>query len=59
MTAALGAGIAVWVLPLADIGLRAWRILYVMPLLALPLTAARRPATAREPPVHRSARRGG
>ena len=40
MTAALGAGICLMVLPVADSGLRAWRILYVVPLLALPLIRA-------------------
>ena len=37
MTGALGAGVALWVLPVADLGVRAWRILYVVPLLMLPL----------------------
>lgn len=37
LTAALGAGMAVWFLPLADLGERAWRILYVLPLAAVPL----------------------
>jgi len=37
MTAALGAGMAVWVLPVADLGEQAWRLLYVLPLAALPL----------------------
>jgi len=37
MTGALGAGMALWVLPVADTGLRAWRILYAVPLLMLPL----------------------
>src|ERR687891_2929368 len=37
MTGALGAGMALWVLPVADLGLRAWRILYVVPLLFVPL----------------------
>jgi MFS family permease len=36
MTTALGAGMALWILPVADIGLRAWRILYVVPLLMIP-----------------------
>jgi len=36
MTAALGAGMAVILLPLADMGLYAWRIIYVVPLLGLP-----------------------
>jgi MFS family permease len=37
MTGALGAGMVLWVLPVADVGLRAWRILYVIPLLFVPL----------------------
>jgi MFS family permease len=37
MTGALGAGMALWVLPVADIGVRAWRILYVIPLVFVPL----------------------
>lgn len=37
MAAALGAGLCVMLLPLADLGDRAWRILYLVPLLALPL----------------------
>jgi MFS family permease len=36
MTAALGAGGAVILLPLADLAPWAWRIIYVVPLLALP-----------------------
>ena len=36
LSAALGAGMAVWVLPVADIDLRAWRSLYLVPLLAVP-----------------------
>ncbi|MGH9228216.1 MAG: MFS transporter [Acidimicrobiales bacterium] len=37
MTGALGAGMALWALPVADVGLRAWRILYVIPLVFVPL----------------------
>jgi MFS family permease len=37
MTGALGAGMALWILPVADVGLRAWRILYVVPLLFIPV----------------------
>ncbi|MEX2659643.1 MAG: MFS transporter [Acidimicrobiales bacterium] len=37
MSAALGAGQCVLFLPLADIGEGGWRILYLLPLLALPL----------------------
>lgn len=36
MAAALGVGMCLWVLPLADLDERAWRLLYVLPLLALP-----------------------
>lgn len=36
MTGALGAGICLWLLPLAEVGPRAWRILFVVPLLFLP-----------------------
>ena len=36
MTGALGAGVALWLLPIADTGVRAWRVLYVVPLLFLP-----------------------
>ena len=37
MTSALGAGISLWILPIADLDERAWRILYLVPLAALPL----------------------
>jgi MFS family permease len=37
MTGALGAGMALWVLPVADVGLRAWRLMYLVPLLFLPV----------------------
>lgn len=37
-TAALGAGIAVMMLWIADIGESTWRILYLVPLLAIPVT---------------------
>lgn len=44
MTAALGAGGAVMLLPLADLGPGTWRIIYAAPMLALPFfwTLARR-----------------
>jgi MFS family permease len=41
MISALGAGMALWILPVADHGLRAWRILYAVPLLAVPLVLRR------------------
>ena len=40
MSAALGAGFCVMALPIADLGDETWRVLYVLPLLALPLLAA-------------------
>ncbi|CAN5746505.1 hypothetical protein BH20ACT2_BH20ACT2_09730 [soil metagenome] len=40
MVGGLGAGMAVWVLPLADLGPAAWRIVYAVPLLALPMIVA-------------------
>ena len=40
MTAALGAGMAVWALPLADLGPGGWRLLYLIPLLAVPAVLA-------------------
>ncbi len=36
MTAALGSGMVVWLLPLADLDERAWRLLYLVPLVAIP-----------------------
>ncbi|CAN5241790.1 hypothetical protein BH20ACT3_BH20ACT3_09590 [soil metagenome] len=37
MTAALGAGMAVVILPVADLGEPAWRLVYVAPLVFLPM----------------------
>lgn len=45
----LGAGMCVWLLPLADTGPDGWRWLYLAPLLALPLVAS----TARHLPESR------
>jgi MFS family permease len=39
MSTALGAGMALWFLPVADAGPRAWRLLYLVPLLFLPIVA--------------------
>lgn len=36
LAAGLGAGMCVWVLPVADVGPEAWRIIYLVPLLSLP-----------------------
>jgi len=49
LSAALGSGMAVWALPLADLGERGWRLIYVIPLLALPFL----PALARRLPETR------
>lgn len=40
MTGALGAGMVLWLLPLVDLDERAWRGLYLVPLLFLPLIRA-------------------
>jgi MFS family permease len=40
MTGGLGAGVCLWLLPVADLDERAWRLLYVFPLLFLPLVVA-------------------
>ncbi|MEA2972018.1 MAG: hypothetical protein QOG82_476 [Actinomycetota bacterium] len=42
MAGGLGAGVCVIALNLADLGTRGWRILYVLPLLALPAIASTR-----------------
>ena len=38
LTGALGSGMAVWLLPLADLGEPAWRLLYLVPLVGIPFT---------------------
>jgi MFS family permease len=53
MTGALGAGMCVWVLPLADTGTRGWRWIYAIALLGLPLLAV----VARRLPESRRFRR--
>jgi MFS family permease len=50
LSAALGSGMAVWALPLADVNERGWRLIYVIPLFAvpfLPLILRRLPETLR------------
>ncbi|MEA2826067.1 MAG: hypothetical protein QOG43_506 [Actinomycetota bacterium] len=42
MAGGLGAGVCVMALNLADLGTRGWRILYLLPLLALPAIASTR-----------------
>ncbi|HVX17575.1 MAG TPA: MFS transporter [Acidimicrobiales bacterium] len=39
MATALGAGMCIWVLPLADLGTAWWRAIYVVPLLGIPFVA--------------------
>lgn len=36
LAAALGAGMAVWVLPVADLDPAAWRVVYIVPLISIP-----------------------
>ncbi|NLV55217.1 MAG: MFS transporter [Acidimicrobiales bacterium] len=58
MAGALGAGVAVWALPLSDIDPRGWRILFLLPLLAVPLVlrvARRLPESQRFVRPHRDA----
>jgi MFS family permease len=40
MTGALGAGMCLWALPLTDIGPDGWRLLYLIPLLGIPVVLA-------------------
>jgi MFS family permease len=61
MSAGLGAGVSVWLLPVADVGDDGWRLLYLVPLLGLPLLAlARRhlPESKRFVAPHAQARMG-
>jgi putative MFS transporter len=37
MTGALGAGAALWLLPIADLSERSWRVLYLVPILFVPV----------------------
>ena len=66
LTAALGSGMAVWLLPLADLGQRSWRLLYVVPLLGIPFArlvlrglpeSARFEAAVERPRAHAHRRR--
>lgn len=62
MSAALGAGMCVWFLPLADVDEGAWRLLFVLPLLALPLLRGLRrtlPESKRFTAAHAAARIAG
>ena len=40
LSAALGSGMVVWVLPVADLDVHAWRVVYALPVLAVPLVLA-------------------
>ncbi|MGH2685868.1 MAG: MFS transporter [Actinomycetota bacterium] len=40
MASGLGAGMCLWVLPVADLGERGWRVVYLVPLLGLVLVRA-------------------
>ena len=58
MTGALGAGMCLWALPLADTGPSGWRVLYVLALLGLPLmvhVSRRLPESRRFTAPHREA----
>lgn len=62
MAAALGAGMCIWVLPVADLGRRGWRVVYVVPLLGLFVVRAvgrRLPETRRFERPHVEAALGG
>ena len=55
MSAALGAGVVVWLQPVSDLAPWAWRLLFAFPLVAL---AAARPLLRRLPESRRFERRG-
>jgi MFS family permease len=62
MTGALGAGSVLWLLPLVELDERAWRLLYLVPLLFLPLvklTAPLLPESRRFVRRHATARFSG
>ena len=62
MSAGLGAGMVLWLLPLVELDERAWRLLYVMPLVFLPLvriTAPLLPESRRFVRRHATARFAG
>ena len=58
MTGALGAGMCLWALPLADLGDGGWRALYVIPMLGVPVmvhVGRRLPESRRFTTPHREA----
>lgn len=62
LAAGLGAGMVLWVLPIVDVDERAWRVLYVLPLIFLPLirrTARLLPESRRFVRAHARARFAG
>ncbi len=62
MAAGLGAGMVLWILPLVELDERAWRLLYVVPLVFLPLvriTAPLLPESRRFVRRHATARFAG
>lgn len=62
MTGALGSGMCVWLLPVADLDERAWRLLFVVPLLFLPVAGGvlrRLPETRRFERPHVTAKIAG
>ncbi len=62
MSGGLGAGVCVMALRVADLGTRAWRLLYLVPLAALPIVAAVRrslPESRRFVTPHAEARIAG
>ncbi len=56
MAAGLGSGMVLWLLPLADLGDSTWRIIYVAPILGLPVAAW---SARRLPETLRFEQRGG
>jgi MFS family permease len=62
MSGALGAGVCLWALPLADVAEWGWRLLYVVPLAGLPLVVwvhRRLPESQRFVAVHADAPMAG
>jgi MFS family permease len=61
LTTSLGAGMCLWVLPVADVSTRSWRLVYVVPLVGLFVVRAvarRLPESRRFEREHRSPRLG-
>ena len=58
-TAALGAGICVMLLKVADLGAGAWRVLYVVPLPAIPVVLRARSPAPRDRALRRASDAAG